>query len=240
MAFRDDALCLWKAIETFIREVLSISYKSDDDVSNDTELQTWVQDILENGFPVRDGKGGHGFPEDLSTLDQLVHVLTCVVFTCSCQHAALNFGLMDAHSFVPFTPSIMRLPPPTKKNEATLNSIINTLPNKSQASQQIALMYVLSQFAEDEVRDSWICVTCSAFSVCKLYRFGFVLTWERNQYKTCCTLLRVDVLHHSREYLSSCENLETFMNLSTTLILCFVLTNPKVQAFRRNTNVFVE
>lgn len=148
--YRDDALCLWKAIETFIREVLSISYKSDDDVSNDTELQTWVQDILENGFPVRDGKGGHGFPEDLSTLDQLVHVLTCVVFTCSCQHAALNFGLMDAHSFVPFTPSIMRLPPPTKKNEATLNSIINTLPNKSQASQQIALMYVLSQFAEDE------------------------------------------------------------------------------------------
>ena len=27
-------------------------------------------------------------------------------------------------------------------------------------------------------------------------------------------LMRVDVLHHSREYLSSCEDLETFMYLS--------------------------
>ena len=45
----------------------------------------------------------------------------------------------------------MRLPPPTKKNETTLNTIMEMLPNKSQASRQIALMYVLSQFAVDEV-----------------------------------------------------------------------------------------
>ncbi|XP_068719519.1 allene oxide synthase-lipoxygenase protein-like [Montipora capricornis] len=148
--YRDDALSLWSAIETFIQEVLSITYKSDDDIAKDNELQAWIRDIHKNGFPARESKSGHGFPQDLSTLDQLVHVLTCVVFTCSCQHAALNFGLMDAHSFVPFTPSIMRLPPPTKKNETTLNTIMEMLPNKSQASRQIALMYVLSQFAVDE------------------------------------------------------------------------------------------
>lgn len=148
--YRDDALSLWSAIETFIQEILSITYKSDDDIPKDNELQAWIRDIHKNGFPARESKSGHGFPQDLSTLDQLVHVLTCVMFTCSCQHAALNFGLMDAHSFVPFTPSIMRLPPPTKKNETTLNTIMEMLPNKSQASRQIALMYVLSQFAVDE------------------------------------------------------------------------------------------
>ena len=139
-------------METFIQEVISLYYKSDDDVAKDTELQAWALDIHENGFPVREDDADHELPKSLATREQLVHVLTCVVFTCSCQHAAANFGLMDVHGFVPFTPSLMRLPPPTKKNEATLKSIMNTLPNKSQASRQIALMYVLSQFAEDEVR----------------------------------------------------------------------------------------
>jgi len=150
--FRDDALRLWKAITTFIQEVLSLYYKSDDDVVKDTELQAWVQDVHENGFPVKEGDVDHEFPKSLATCEQLVHMLTCVVFTCSCQHAAVNFGLMDVAGFVPFTPSLMRRPPPTKKNEATLKSIMKTLPDKSQASRQIATVYVFTRFAADEVR----------------------------------------------------------------------------------------
>ena len=149
---RDDALRLWQAVATFIKEVIAIYYKSDDDVAKDEEIQAWVKDIHENGFPVREGDVDHEFPESLQTRDQLIHMLTCVVFTCSCQHAAVNFGLMDVAGFVPNTPSLMRQPPPSKKNEATLKSIMETLPNKSQAAQQVASMYVLTQFAEDEVR----------------------------------------------------------------------------------------
>ena len=155
--FRDDARRLWQAIATFIQEVITIHYKSDGDVTNDTELQAWFQDMHENGFPVREGDINHEFPRNLSMRDQLVHVLTCVVFTCSCQHAAMTFGLMDVAGFVPNSPSVMRLPPPTNKNEVTLKFIMDTLPNKSQSSRQIALMYVLSQFAKNEVRKkhSW-------------------------------------------------------------------------------------
>ena len=149
--FRDDARRLWKAIVTFIQEVIAIHYKSDDDITNDTELQAWIQDMHENGFPVREGDIDHEFPRNLATRDQLVHVLTCVVFTCSCQYAAMTFGLMDVAGFVPNTPSVMRLPPPTKRKETTLKSIMDTLPNKSQTSLQIALMYVLSHFPKNEV-----------------------------------------------------------------------------------------
>ena len=78
-------------------------------------------------------------------------MLTCLVFTCSCLHAAVNFGLLDVAGFVPNAPSVMRQPPPTKKNETTLKSIMDTLPSKSQAAQQVALGYVFTQFAEDEV-----------------------------------------------------------------------------------------
>ena len=149
---RDDALRLWTAVGTFIKEVMAIYYKSDGDVAKDNELQAWVKDIHDNGFPVREGDVDHEFPKNLQTRDQLIHLLTCVVFTCSCQHAAVNFGLMDVTAFVPNTPSLMRQPPPTEKSKATLKSIMATLPSKSQAAQQVATMYVLTRFAEDEVR----------------------------------------------------------------------------------------
>ena len=150
---RDDALRLWAAIETFIKDVIAIYYKSDDDVTKDNELQAWIKDIHENGLPVREGDVDHEFPKSLQSRDQLIHMLTCVVFTCSCQHAAVNFGLLDVAGFVPNTPSLMRQPPPTKKNETTLKSIMKTLPNKSQSGHQIALMYVSTRFADDEVRN---------------------------------------------------------------------------------------
>ena len=150
---RDDALRLWKAILAFIQEVIVIHYKTDNDVVKDTELQAWLQDAQENGFPIgeRGIKGDHELPKSLATIDQLVHVLTCIVFTCSCQQAAVNFGLMDVAGFIPNTPHLMRRPPPTKKNEASLESIMKTLPNKSQAAHQIAFLYVTIKFAEDEV-----------------------------------------------------------------------------------------
>ena len=90
---RDDALRLWKAILAFIQEVIVIHYKTDNDVVKDTELQAWLQDAQENGFPLgeRGIKGDHELPKSLATIDQLVHVLTCIVFTCSCQQAAVNF-----------------------------------------------------------------------------------------------------------------------------------------------------
>jgi len=150
--FRDDALRLWKAIASFIQKVISLHYKSDDDVVKDTELQAWVEDLHKNGFPVREGNIDHEFPKSLATREQLVHMLTCVVFTCSCQHAAVNFGLMDVAAFVPNSPSVMRFPPPTKKNEVTLKFIMQTLPNKSQTARQITTMYLLTRFPENEVR----------------------------------------------------------------------------------------
>ena len=142
---------MWKAITTFIQTVISVHYRSDDDVAKDTELQAWIQDIHENGFPVREFDIDHEFPRSLATRDQLVHVLTCVVFTCSCQYAAVNFGLMDVVSFVPNSPPLMRRPPPTKKTEASLKTIMETLPNKSQTARHLTEIIVMTKFADDQV-----------------------------------------------------------------------------------------
>ena len=142
---------MWTAISDFILEFIGIFYQSDDDVSKDYEIQHWVKEIHDNGFPVREGDVDHEFPESLQTREQLVHMLTCVVFTCSCQHAAVNFSQMEFTAFIPNVPPVMRLPPPTRKNQATLELIMDTLPDKSQAGWHIATMYALTRVSEDEV-----------------------------------------------------------------------------------------
>ncbi|XP_078369932.1 allene oxide synthase-lipoxygenase protein-like [Oculina patagonica] len=148
--YRDDGLRMWTAISNFIQEFIAIFYQSDDDVRKDNEVQSWIMDIHDNGFPVRQGDVDHEFPKSLQTRDQLVHVLTCIVFGCSCQHAAVNFSQMEFTAFIPNVPPVMRLPPPTRKNETTLKSIMDTLPDKSQAGWHIATMYTLTRISEDE------------------------------------------------------------------------------------------
>ena len=148
---RDDALLLWEVISNFVHEVLSIYYKSDGDVKGDDELKAWVQDIHQNGFPERPGDVDHEFPASVKTRDQLAHLITCVLFNCSCQHAAVSSNMFEVCAFIPNTPPLMRQPPPTQKGTATLELIMNTLPDKSQAKQHVGAISRLSSSPRDKV-----------------------------------------------------------------------------------------
>ena len=150
--YRDDGLKLWEAIESFVREMMSIYYKNDEDVLRDGEIQAWIVDVHKNGWPVNEGHDDHGVPSSIKSRDQLIEILTALVFTFSCQHAAVNFSQKDFHGFAPNAPALMRRPPPTKKGQATLKSILETLPNKSQATKAISSVYVLTKFSDDKVR----------------------------------------------------------------------------------------
>lgn len=120
-------------------------------VSKDTELQAWITDLHDNGYPVREGESDHGFPASVNTADQLNKLLTIIVFTCSCQHAAVNFSQMDSFGFPPNSPALMRQPPPTKKNSVTMKEVMKSLPNKHQAGVIIATVYDLTRIFPDEV-----------------------------------------------------------------------------------------
>jgi len=149
--YRDDALKLWFIIKEYIVDILQIYYHSDEDVSKDTELQAWILDLYNNGYPKREGENDHGFPGSITNLEQLIHLLTIIIFTCSCQHAAVNFSQMDAYGFQPHTPSLMRQPPPKKKGVAvTVEYIMNSLPTKEQAAATIAVVFDLTRKFEDE------------------------------------------------------------------------------------------
>ena len=147
--YRDDGLALWEAIQKFVSEMVGIFYRSDEDVKKDDEVQNWIIDVYENGW--REKAAYHGLPSKLESREQFVRILTILIFTWSCQHAAVNFSQKDHYGFTPNAPAIMRKPPPTKKGEASNLSILLTLPNKKQAFKAISTISIISNFSKDEV-----------------------------------------------------------------------------------------
>jgi arachidonate 5-lipoxygenase len=152
--YRDDALPLWDALEEFVRGVLSPFYTSDEDVRNDAEIQAWWTDLITHGMPVEK------LPcAQLTRVEDLVEILTTVLYTGSVHHAAVNYLQYEHYAFVPNAPLCMRRPPPTQKGVLTEQDINEMMPTKSQTLWQVAIGRALASFGEDEEfllnKDGW-------------------------------------------------------------------------------------
>lgn len=90
-------------------------------------------------------------PESFNTREELIHFLTIVIFTCSCQHAAVNFSQMATYGFHPNSPSLMRQPAPIKRGEVDHALIMSTLANKHQAGVMVFIMNALTTIYPNEV-----------------------------------------------------------------------------------------
>ena len=120
--YRDDGILIWDAIESYVREIIGIFYKSDDDVKEDTEVQSWANEVHFNSFPGHNGApDGHGFPDKMESREDLILYCTLIMFTGSAQHAAVNFGQFDIYGFAPNAPIAMQKPPPTEKGVTTVH-----------------------------------------------------------------------------------------------------------------------
>ena len=92
-----------------------------------------------------------GVPSHFKTRHQLIHFLTMAIFTSSCQHAAVNFSQKHVYGFHPNSPSLMRQPAPTQKNQSSLENIMKTLATAHQASQVVAIVHELTTVYPNEV-----------------------------------------------------------------------------------------
>lgn len=95
--FRDDGLLLWSALEDYVRGYLGLYYKTGADLTEDSELKAWAGELA-GPLQVKD------MPSPVGTLDELVQVVTAVIFTCSATHSAVNYGQYDAMAFCPNMP----------------------------------------------------------------------------------------------------------------------------------------
>ena len=78
----------------------------------DPELRAWLDEVSHNDCGRIAGVG----PEDADSLAALTDVLTMVVFTCSVQHAAVNFPQYDVMSYAPRMPFAAYAPAPTTQD----------------------------------------------------------------------------------------------------------------------------
>ncbi|KAM8816386.1 polyunsaturated fatty acid lipoxygenase ALOX15 [Rhynchonycteris naso] len=139
--YAHDALRLWEIISCYVQGIVSLHYKTDEAVKEDLELQSWCREITEIGLQ---GAQDQGFPISLQSRDQLCHFVTMCIFTCTGQHSSVHMGQLDWYSWVPNAPCTMRKPPPTTK-DATLETVMATLPNVHQASLQMSITWQLGR-----------------------------------------------------------------------------------------------
>lgn len=136
--YRDDGMLYWNAIHEWVSDYVGIYYDSDADLAKDTEVAGWFQEVVaENGGRIK------GLDGDTQSRDYLSEVLTMVIFTASCQHAAVNFPQYDLMSYVPNVPGALYKPRPTDLTGATEQEWLNMLPAIDQAQVQTEFLYLL-------------------------------------------------------------------------------------------------
>ncbi|XP_044201131.1 hydroperoxide isomerase ALOXE3-like [Thunnus albacares] len=139
-------LRLWDIIHRFVQGLLGHYYKNDAEVQKDSELQSWIQQIFEHGFLSKDSAG---FPRNFNTVAELVKFVTMVIFTCSCQHSAVNSGQYDYGGWMPNTPTSLQQPPPTTKGTTSKATMLQTFPDISTTVHGMATLWLLSRQYSD-------------------------------------------------------------------------------------------
>jgi arachidonate 15-lipoxygenase len=137
--YRDDARLYWGAIRDWIGDYLALYYATDAAVAADLELRAWLTEVASPDGGRVPGVG----PEDGLTVAGLTDVLTMVLFTCSVQHAAVNFPQYDIMSYAPRMPFAAYAPAPTAKGGATVADYLSVLPPLDVAELQMELGYLL-------------------------------------------------------------------------------------------------
>lgn len=125
--YRDDGLLVWNTLENYVSKYIGIYYKSNRDVRQDLELQNWLQALRK---PISDGGFGvSSLPASLTHRDQLIDILTQIIFTAGPQHSAIAWIQYQYMSFIPNMPGALYQPIPTTKGKfASENSLTSFLP----------------------------------------------------------------------------------------------------------------
>ncbi|GLU19406.1 hypothetical protein SLE2022_356600 [Rubroshorea leprosula] len=154
--FANDGLLLWDAIKEWVTDYVNHYFPNAELVESDQELQSWWTEIRTVGHG--DKKDEPWWPE-LKTPQNLIDILTTMIWVTSGHHAAVNFGQYAYAGYFPNRPTIARIKMPTedpteedweffmRKPEAVL---LRCFPSRLQATRIMAVLDVLSNHSPDE------------------------------------------------------------------------------------------
>ena len=145
-AYRDDALLVYDVMHKYVTDYVDVTYANTVELIEDEEIQAWAGELV--ATPSEGGLGIKGVPGNgaFDTKEDLVSVLTSIMFACSAGHAAANFMQYDYYGYPPAFPSLLRGEPPRNKVDVvTEATILAALPGRQVTLDAMSVTQVLSQ-----------------------------------------------------------------------------------------------
>ncbi|KAL4591418.1 hypothetical protein LXL04_004381 [Taraxacum kok-saghyz] len=154
--FANDGLLLWGAIKQWATTYVNHYYPQDNLVESDEELQAWWTEIKTVGH--EDKKDKPWWP-NLKTRQDLIGIVSTIMWVSSGHHSAVNFGQYDYAGYFPNRPTIARIKmpnedPTNEEWEAFLYTpedfLLDCFPTQIQALKVMSILDVLSSHSLDE------------------------------------------------------------------------------------------
>ena len=152
--YANDGLLLWSTIRNWVSSYVAAYYPTPEVVQFDEEIQKWYWEAVNVGHG--DKRKEEWWPE-LNSPENLVSVLTTIIWLSSAQHAALNFGQYPMGGYVPNrSPMLRRLLPEEEEPEFEefmenpVKFFLSAMPSKLQATKFMAVVDTLSTHSPDE------------------------------------------------------------------------------------------
>ncbi|KAI3791333.1 hypothetical protein L2E82_05097 [Cichorium intybus] len=154
--FANDGLLLWDAIKQWATSYVNHYYPTANLVESDVELQQWWDEIRTVGHG--DKKDEPWWPQ-LKTQEDLIGIVSTIMWVTSGHHSAVNFGQYDFAGYFPNRPTISRtkMPneDPTEEEWQSFikrpeDALLKCFPSQIQATQVMAVLDVLSSHSPDE------------------------------------------------------------------------------------------
>lgn len=145
--YRDDALLVWDAIESFVGEYLALYYPIDDEVARDTELAAFATELCaEDGGRLV----GVAVPK---TIDALRALITRLIWIAGPQHSAVNFAQYPFMGLVPNMSGASYRAIPSADTPDDEAEYTQMLPPWRVATEGVTMIYLLSSLRDSKLGD---------------------------------------------------------------------------------------
>ncbi|EFA81059.1 putative arachidonate 12-lipoxygenase [Heterostelium album PN500] len=141
--FREDGLTVYNQVHQFVSNVLNVFYKHPEDIERDFELQAWFNELHSSWGGQMQSLTQSG---KLETLEEVIQLITDIIFRVSVEHSIGNHGQWDMYGFTPNVPGALYLDPRKVKSGIVISqeTVIDALPPKHETVSQISITHLLS------------------------------------------------------------------------------------------------
>jgi arachidonate 15-lipoxygenase len=149
--FRDDTLLLWNAIKRFVSRYIDAYYPSDRSVTDDYEVQGWINELvspLYAGFKGLNGLKETGIadaPFRLDNRDYLIELISRIIYIAGPQHASVNYAQFPLMTYSPAVSGTTYHTPPEKTTRInSAEDCMKWYPHHNIALYIVSFGYLLS------------------------------------------------------------------------------------------------